>query len=98
MQCFLHRDPVRRPRVSNKMVVTSHALKQHEVHNAVSLSATDRVHATNPVAGGKAIEAQLCMPLHHPEAFLVHFMKEICPRGNNKAVSLYFLIHDKGSC
>ena len=23
-------------------------------------------------------------------------MKEICPRGNNKVVILYFLIHDKG--
>ena len=25
-----------------------------------------------------------------------HGMKEICPRGNNKVVILYFLIHDKG--
>ena len=23
-------------------------------------------------------------------------MKEICPRGNNKVVILYFLVHDKG--
>ena len=23
-------------------------------------------------------------------------LKEICPRGNNKVVILYFLIHDKG--
>ena len=23
-------------------------------------------------------------------------VKEICPRGNNKVVILYFLIHDKG--
>ena len=29
--------------------------------------------------------------------FLHHmFLKEICPRGNNKVVILYFLIHDKG--
>ena len=24
------------------------------------------------------------------------YLKEICPRGNNKVVILYFLIHDKG--
>ena len=27
---------------------------------------------------------------------LIIVMKEICPRGNNKVVTLYFLFHDKG--
>ena len=26
----------------------------------------------------------------------MHLVKEICPRGNNKVVILYFLIYDKG--
>ena len=26
---------------------------------------------------------------------MVDLLKEICPRGNNKVVILYFLIHDK---
>ena len=26
----------------------------------------------------------------------MNILKEICPRGNNKVVILYFLIHDKG--
>jgi hypothetical protein len=30
------------------------------------------------------------------EAAAEYGMKEICPRGNNKFVILYFLIHDKG--
>lgn len=83
MEHFLHCDPSRRPRVSNKVVVASSDL-EHEVHilrqHAVTLTTADRVHATNPMAVGRATEAQLSTPphqlrvtTHHAEVFLVHF-------------------------
>ncbi|KAI4972722.1 hypothetical protein ZWY2020_003647 [Hordeum vulgare] len=82
MNRFLHRDPSRRPRVSNKVVVASPVL-EHEGYilrqHMVTLT-TVGVHATSPMAVGRAIKEQLTtlsyqlrVTAHHPEAFLVHF-------------------------
>ena len=83
MDRFLHCDPARRPRVTNKVVVASPVLEREEFvlrQHAVTLSAVDGIHATNPMAVGKAIEEligtppfQLRVTSHLPEAFLVHF-------------------------
>ena len=32
---------------------------------------------------------------HEGACVRIKYVKEICPRGNNKVVILYFLIHDK---
>lgn len=65
MDRFLHCDPSRRPRVSNKVVVASPALEHEEFilrQHAITLTAVNRVHATNPMVVGKAIEEQLDTP------------------------------------
>ncbi|XBH57410.1 uncharacterized protein [Aegilops tauschii subsp. strangulata] len=83
MERFSHTDPSRRPRESNKMVVSSPAIEHVEYilrQHAVTLTAADRAHATTPMAVGKALDEQLRTPphqlrvtAHHQEAFLVHF-------------------------
>ncbi|XBJ10792.1 hypothetical protein VPH35_015589 [Triticum aestivum] len=83
MERSYHTDPSRRPRSSNKMVVSSPAIEHAEYilrQHAVTLMAADRAHSTSPMVVGKAFDAQLRTPphqlrvmAHHPEAFLVHF-------------------------
>ncbi|XBH60935.1 hypothetical protein VPH35_115455 [Triticum aestivum] len=83
MERSYHTDPSRRPRSSNKMVVSSPAIEHAEYilrQHAVTLTAADRAHSTSPMAVVKAFDEQLRTPphqlrvtAHHPEAFLVHF-------------------------
>ncbi|KAF7029688.1 hypothetical protein CFC21_041375 [Triticum aestivum] len=76
-------DPPRRPRSSNKVVVSSPAM-DHAVfvlcHHAVTLTAVGGKGAANPLSVGKAIEDQvrvsphlMRVTEHDPEDFFVHF-------------------------
>ncbi|KAE8781527.1 hypothetical protein D1007_45222 [Hordeum vulgare] len=80
MSCSLNIDPACRPRTSHKMVVATPALEYILRQHAVTLTAIDRMHATNPMVVGEAIKVQLSTPphllrvtVHHTEAFLGHF-------------------------
>uniref|UniRef100_A0A8I7BC40 Uncharacterized protein n=1 Tax=Hordeum vulgare subsp. vulgare TaxID=112509 RepID=A0A8I7BC40_HORVV len=76
-------DPARRPRESRSTTVPSPAVDQAVFFlrsHAVTLSAADGVNATSPMVVGKALEAQLSVPVHslrvtahHPEHFFVIF-------------------------
>lgn len=76
-------DPARRPRSSHKVGISSPAVEQGIFflrHHAVTLRATEGANATSPMAVGRALEAQLCVPphqlrvtAHNPEGFLVIF-------------------------
>ncbi|KAE8772951.1 hypothetical protein D1007_54967 [Hordeum vulgare] len=78
-----HLDPSRRPRESRSTTVLSPALDQAVFFlrsHAVTLSAADGVNVSSPMAVGKALEAQLSVPVHslrvtahHPEHFFVTF-------------------------
>ncbi|KAE8768905.1 hypothetical protein D1007_59560 [Hordeum vulgare] len=78
-----HLDPSRRPRESRSTTVLSPALDQAVFFlrsHAVMLSAADGVNVSSPMAVGKALEAQLSVPVHslrvtshHPEHFFVTF-------------------------
>ncbi|KAE8795736.1 D-3-phosphoglycerate dehydrogenase, chloroplastic [Hordeum vulgare] len=78
-----HLDPSRRPRESRSTTVLSPALDQAVFFlrsHAVTLFAADGVNVSSPMAVGKALEAQLFMPVHslrvtthHPEHFFVTF-------------------------
>ncbi|KAI4990518.1 hypothetical protein ZWY2020_038881 [Hordeum vulgare] len=78
-----HLDSSRRPRESRSTAVLSPALDQVVFFlrsHAVTLSAADGVNISSPMAVGKALEAQLSVPVHslrvtahHPEHFFVTF-------------------------
>uniref|UniRef100_A0A8I7BAB4 Uncharacterized protein n=1 Tax=Hordeum vulgare subsp. vulgare TaxID=112509 RepID=A0A8I7BAB4_HORVV len=78
-----HVDPVRRPTESCSVTIPSSAVDQAVFFlrsHAVTLSATDGVNASSPVVVGRALEAQLSVPVHslrvtthHPEHFFVIF-------------------------
>uniref|UniRef100_A0A8I6Y709 CCHC-type domain-containing protein n=1 Tax=Hordeum vulgare subsp. vulgare TaxID=112509 RepID=A0A8I6Y709_HORVV len=78
-----HIDPARRPRDSRSVAVPSPAVDQAIFFlrsHTVTLSATDGVNASSPMAVGRALEAQLAVPehslrvtAHHPEHYLVIF-------------------------
>ncbi|KAE8773906.1 D-3-phosphoglycerate dehydrogenase, chloroplastic [Hordeum vulgare] len=76
-------DPARRPRDSRSVVVPSPAIEQAAAFlrsHTVTLRAADGVNATSPMAVGRALEAQLSVPVHslrvtahHPEHYFVVF-------------------------
>ncbi|KAE8767470.1 D-3-phosphoglycerate dehydrogenase, chloroplastic [Hordeum vulgare] len=76
-------DPARRPRESRSVAVPSPTMEQAAAFlrsHAVTLQAADGVNATSPMAVGRALEAQLFVPVHslrvtahHPEHYLVVF-------------------------
>ncbi|KAE8816235.1 hypothetical protein D1007_06363 [Hordeum vulgare] len=76
-------DPARRPRDSRSVTVPSLAIEQAAAFlrsHAVTLRAADGVNATSPMAVGRALEAQLSVPVHllcvtayHPEHYFVVF-------------------------
>ncbi|KAE8777284.1 hypothetical protein D1007_49962 [Hordeum vulgare] len=78
-----HLDPSRRPRESRSTTVLSPALDQAVFFlrsHAVTITAADGVNISSPMAVGKALEAQLSVPVHslrvtahHPEHFFVTF-------------------------
>ncbi|KAE8796969.1 D-3-phosphoglycerate dehydrogenase, chloroplastic [Hordeum vulgare] len=78
-----HLNPSRRPRESRSTTVLSPALDQVVFFlrsHAVTRSADDGVNVSLPMAVGKALEAQLSVPVHsllvtahHPEYFFVTF-------------------------
>ncbi|KAE8814039.1 hypothetical protein D1007_08677 [Hordeum vulgare] len=78
-----HLDPSRRPRESRSTTVLSPALDQAVFFlrsHAVTLSAADGVNISSQMAVGKALEAQLSVPVHslrftahRPEHFFVTF-------------------------
>ncbi|KAE8779944.1 D-3-phosphoglycerate dehydrogenase, chloroplastic [Hordeum vulgare] len=78
-----HLDPSRRPRESRSTAVLSPALDQAVFFlrsHAVTITAADGVNISSPMAVGKALEAQLSVPVHslrvtahHPEHFFVTF-------------------------
>ncbi|XP_044957463.1 uncharacterized protein LOC123408414 [Hordeum vulgare subsp. vulgare] len=78
-----HLDPSRRPGESRSTTVLSPALDQAVFFlrsHAVTLSAADGVNVSSSMAVGKALEAQLSVPVHslrvtahHPEHFFVTF-------------------------
>ncbi|KAI5007477.1 hypothetical protein ZWY2020_051036 [Hordeum vulgare] len=78
-----HLDPSRHPRESRSTTVLSPALDQAVSFlrsHAITLSAADGVNVSSPMVVGKALEAQLSVPVHslrvtahHPEHFFVTF-------------------------
>ncbi|KAI4992002.1 hypothetical protein ZWY2020_040388 [Hordeum vulgare] len=78
-----HLDPARRPRESRSTTAPSRAVDQAVFFlrsHVVTPSAADGVNATSPMVVGKALEAQLSVPVHslrvtahHPEHFFVIF-------------------------
>ncbi|KAE8793618.1 D-3-phosphoglycerate dehydrogenase, chloroplastic [Hordeum vulgare] len=78
-----HLDSSRRPRESRSTAVLSPALDQAVFFlrsHVVTLTAADGVNISSPMAVGKALEAQLSVPVHslrvtahHPEHFFVTF-------------------------
>lgn len=76
-------DPARRPRASHKVGVSSPAVEQSIFflrRHAITLRIIDGVCATSPMAVGRALETQLCVPPHqlrvtarNPEDFFVAF-------------------------
>ncbi|KAE8783028.1 hypothetical protein D1007_43577 [Hordeum vulgare] len=78
-----HLDSSRRPRESRSTAVLSPTLDQAVFFlrsHAVTLTAADGVNISSPMAVGKALEAQLSVPVHslrvtahHPEHFFVTF-------------------------
>ncbi|KAE8784091.1 D-3-phosphoglycerate dehydrogenase, chloroplastic [Hordeum vulgare] len=76
-------DPARRPRESRSVAVPSPAMEQAAAFlrsHVVTLRAADGVNATSPMAVGRALEAQLSVPVHslhvtahHPEHYFVVF-------------------------
>ncbi|KAE8805335.1 D-3-phosphoglycerate dehydrogenase, chloroplastic [Hordeum vulgare] len=76
-------DPARCPRDNRSVSVPSAAIEQATAFlrtHAVTLRAADRVNATSPMAVGRALEAQLSVPVHclrvtthHPEHYFVVF-------------------------
>ncbi|KAI5013094.1 hypothetical protein ZWY2020_028048 [Hordeum vulgare] len=85
MRC--HLDPSRRPTQSHSTTVLSPALDQAVFFlrsHAVMLSAADGVNVSSPMAVGKALEAQLSVPVHslrvtahHLEHFFVTFTQRL---------------------
>ncbi|KAE8811681.1 D-3-phosphoglycerate dehydrogenase, chloroplastic [Hordeum vulgare] len=76
-------DPARCPRDSRSVAVPSPAIEQAAAFlrsHAVTLRAADGVNATSPMAVGRALEAQLSVPVHslrvtahHPEHYFIVF-------------------------
>ncbi|KAE8787852.1 hypothetical protein D1007_38173 [Hordeum vulgare] len=99
--------PARRSRDSRSMVVPSPAIEQAAAFlrsHAVTLRAADGVNATSPMAVGRALEAQLSVPVHslrvtahHPEHYFVIFTQPALQvnavrRGSNKVDGAIFIV------
>ncbi|KAE8816012.1 D-3-phosphoglycerate dehydrogenase, chloroplastic [Hordeum vulgare] len=100
-------DPARRPRDNRSVVVPSPAIEQAAAFlrsHAVTLRADDGVNATSPMAVGRALEAQLSVPVHslrvtahHPEHYFVVFTQPALQvnavrRGSMKVDGAIFIV------